>query len=241
MSDKILVLNGPSYRNVVDGLGDVTTKASEFLSDPNAFKMVLFTGGEDVTPMLYGDTSPRGICHNSVERDKFEITVFEKAVNLGIKMTGICRGVQFLNVMSGGRMMHDITNHGGVSHPVVTLLGESLMVNSYHHQLVLPPSDAKVVGWAETNISRSYVGNADLKVDYRGKENEIVIYPRTKSFGVQYHPECMSKDSKGFSYYRNMIIDSLELPWEKFVEVYTIGNNDNKMLTMHKYGSATTG
>lgn len=241
MSDKILVLNGPSYRSVVDGLGDVTTKTNEFLSNPKAFKMVLFTGGEDITPMLYGDTSPRGICHNSLERDKYEMHIYNIARSLGITMTGICRGIQFLNVMSGGRMMHDITNHGGTNHPVTTISGESFVVNSYHHQMVLPPPDAEVIGWAKRNISKSYIGNSDLKVEYRGKENEIIIYPKTKSFGVQYHPEFMEKNSRGFNYYRDMIINSLELSWEKFLDFYTRGNNEDKALKMYKYSGATSG
>lgn len=241
MPDKILVLNGPSYRSVVDGLGEVVLKASEFLSNPEEFKLILFTGGEDVTPMLYGDTSPKGVCHYSIERDKFEIGIYEVAVKLGIKMTGICRGIQFLNVMAGGRMMHDVTNHGGTNHPVATLNGYTFIANSYHHQMILPPSDAKIIGWTKHSISKSYIGNVDLKVDYHGKENEVAIYPRTKSFGVQYHPEFMSKDSDGFSYYRNMIINSLDLPWEEFVETYTRGKNDSKLLTVCKHNSTASG
>lgn len=241
MSERILVLNGSSYRSPVDGLGDVTTKTSEFLANPAEFKLILFTGGEDVTPMLYGDTSPRGICHYSMERDRFEIEIYEKALSLGIKMTGICRGVQFLNVMAGGRMMHDVTNHAGPQHTIVTLTGDTFFVNSYHHQMVLPPSDAKVVGWSKMNISRSYIGNADLKVDYRGKENEIVIYPRINAFGVQYHPEVMDPRSEGFNYYRDMIINALELPWDEFIKMYTRGKDDNKLLAMHKHGGAAAG
>ena len=241
MSERILVLNGPSYRSPVYGLGDVTTRASEFLTNPEEFKLILFTGGEDVTPMLYGDTSPKGICHYSMERDKFEIDIYEKALSLGIKMTGICRGVQFLNVMAGGRMMHDVTNHAGANHYVTTLTGDSFIINSYHHQMVLPPSDAKVVGWAKINISRSYIGNADLKVDYRGKENEIVIYPRTKSFGVQYHPEMMDIRSAGFDYYRDMIINALELPWDEFITMYTRGKDEDKLLAMREHGSTAGG
>ena len=240
MPDRILVLNGPGYRSVVDGLGDVTTKAKEFQDNPEEFKLVLFTGGEDVTPMLYGDMSPKGMCHYSMERDKFEIDIYEIAQAHGIKKTGICRGVQFLNVMSGGRMMHDITSHAGPPHLMETATGKSFVVNSYHHQMILPPSDAKVVGWAKNRISRSYIGNGDLKVVYLGKENEAVIFPRTNSFGVQYHPEVMERDSEGFNYYRNMIIDALELSWEDFILLYT-GEDYDKSFTMCEHGGTTTG
>ncbi len=238
MPNKILVLNGPSYRGVVDGLGEVTTRSSEFFNEPNDFKLILFTGGEDVTPMLYGDTSPKGICYYSKERDKFEIDVYEKASKLGIKMTGICRGVQFLNVMAGGRMMHDISGHAGRNHFMKTIVGDEFVVNSYHHQMILPPASAKVIGWAAKSLSRSYIGNADLTVDYTGKENEAVIFPRTKSFGVQYHPETMERSSEGFTYYRDMIINALELQWDDFVATYTGGENND---TVCELSGAATG
>jgi len=241
MPNKILVLNGYTYRSPVDGLGDVTTKASDFLANPNEFKLILFTGGEDVTPMLYGDTSPHGLCHYSVERDEFEIKIYKKAFALGIKMTGICRGIQFLNVMAGGRMMHNITNHAGYDHLMRTSTGEEIVVNSYHHQMILPPPEAKVVGWSAKNLSREYIGNADMKVDYRGKENEAVIFPEAKSFGVQYHPEGMDVKSEGFIYYRKMIINALELKWEEYIQTYTRGKNGDKLLTMCEHSGATAG
>jgi GMP synthase-like glutamine amidotransferase len=245
MPEKILVLNGHSYGSPVDGLGDVTTKSAEFQDAPEEFKLILFTGGEDITPMLYGDTSPRGVCRYSMERDKFEIDIYELARKHDIKMTGICRGIQFLNVMAGGRMMHDITSHAGPNHLIMTPTGYSFMANSYHHQMVLPPSDAKIVGWSASRLSRSYIGNADLKVEYHGKENEVVIYPRIKAFGVQYHPEVMKRDSKGFGYYRDMIINALELPWEEFIKTYTRGKDvnfeDDVKPTMHKHGGTASG
>jgi GMP synthase-like glutamine amidotransferase len=241
MSNRILVLNGPGYREPVEGLGDVTTKSAEFIANPHEFKLILFTGGEDVTPILYGDTSPRGICYCSEERDRFEISIYEKARNHNIKMTGICRGVQFLNVMAGGRMMHNVTNHAGANHLMKTAMGQEILVNSYHHQMILPPTGAKVIGWSAENLSRSYIGNADLPVDYHGKENEAVIFPKIKAFGVQYHPEVMERNSEGFVFYRRMIIDALDLPWEKFILTYTRRTDDVKLLTMCEYGGTTTG
>jgi gamma-glutamyl-gamma-aminobutyrate hydrolase PuuD len=241
MSNKILVLNGPSYRSPVEGLGDVTIRAEEFLDKPEEFKLVLFTGGEDVTPMLYGDTSPRGVCHYSTERDRFEIDIYEMALHHGIKMAGICRGVQFLNVMAGGRMMHNVTNHAGMNHLMKISNGSEFLVNSYHHQMILPPVGAKIIGWSAINLSRSYIGNADLNVDYHGKENEAVIFPKIKAFGVQYHPEVMAENTAGFDYYREMIINALGLSWEEFITAYTRGTDNVKLLAMRELGGAATG
>jgi len=241
MSNKILVLNGRSYGNVAEGLGELVYRPYDFFSDPNSFKLILFTGGEDVSPELYGDTSPRYFCGNNKERDIEEKYVFDLAKACGIKMTGICRGVQFLNVMSGGRMMHDITNHGGRYHTMITSVGLSIRVNSYHHQMILPAEDAEVIGWSDERLSKHYIGNMDAPVVYKGKENEAAIFPKTKAFGVQYHPESMPEDSDGYDYYRKMIINALELPWEEFVTAYTKGLENVEFFTMRKHGSTTTG
>ena len=69
MADKILVLNGNSYGAALEGLGVLSFDKKEFMSKPDDFKLVQFTGGEDVSPSFYGDTSPKGLCHNSMHRD----------------------------------------------------------------------------------------------------------------------------------------------------------------------------
>ena len=53
--------------------------------------LVVFTGGEDVTPQLYGHEA-HPTTFNSVFRDQQEATVFEKCVLHSIPMVGICRG-----------------------------------------------------------------------------------------------------------------------------------------------------
>lgn len=218
--DQILVVNGPSYAKALQGLGTFVTNPSVFFSQPKNYSLVLFTGGEDVTPELYGETSPLRLCGNSWHRDKEERAIFKVAQQAGVPCAGICRGVQFLNVMCGGKLFHHISGHGGVHHPAETRFGNIIEVNSYHHQMVLPPEDSILLAWSAGRRSDVYVGDKDEPVEYDGTENESVIYPNHKCFGVQWHPEWMPTDSDGYKFFHDMARRVLTHQWSEFVEHY---------------------
>lgn len=223
MKDKILVLYGSSYAEAVIGLDRIIIDATHFFRRPEEFSLVLFTGGADITPEFYGDDSPKNVCWNNLKRDEAELVVFQKAFDHKIPMAGICRGVQFLNVMAGGKMMHDIQNHGGSRHIMQTNENEYFEVNSLHHQMILPPagsSNAIAIGWCPRNLSRVYVGEHDKEVKYDGKEFEAAMFPAIQAFGVQYHPEMMSKISRGYVFFHEMVEMAIKAPWNEFVRKY---------------------
>lgn len=118
----------------------------------------LFTGGEDVSPALYNEESSPACGPSSPLRDAHETALFELARERDLPMFGICRGLQFLNVMLGGTLYQDIPAEmprrstvahrqdkpydrptHGVRIVPGTLLAEQfgldrLEVNSLHHQ-----------------------------------------------------------------------------------------------------------
>ena len=208
MSDKILIVGHAydmSYGLPVKDLGDITNNITDFKEHPLDYSLVLFTGGEDISPALYGHTSPNRLCHNNVRRDAFEKSVFEIAERSGIRMTGICRGAQFLNVMAGGTMVHHLDGHTGSWHDITTLTGEELRVNSLHHQMMLPPPNAHVVGWSTVRRATNYFGDKDLPISPPEKEVECVIFPNIQAAVVQYHPEMMLSTSQGFRWYNGFV------------------------------------
>jgi|AntAceMinimDraft_10_1070366.scaffolds.fasta_scaffold83606_3 gamma-glutamyl-gamma-aminobutyrate hydrolase PuuD len=201
---KILVLLGDNYISAVKGLGEIKTDPIDFLTHPLDYGLVLFTGGEDITPEFYGETSPLNLCRNSERRDTYEKKVFNCAIANGVRMTGICRGIQFLNVMAGGRMYHDVGNHAGVLHDMILPNNDILQINSLHHQMVIPPDDGLIAGWTPKALSKEYYGDSDLIVKGPYLEPEAFIYPSIQSAGVQYHPEMMSPRSEGWKYFYDM-------------------------------------
>lgn len=119
---------------------------------------VLFTGGQDVSPALYGED----ILYDNVgccpDRDAMESIVLKLAMEQDKAILGICRGIQFINVSLGGKLYQDLPSQhpSEVCHrqtppydvpahtvelvpgsPLEELLHtENLPVNSYHHQAV---------------------------------------------------------------------------------------------------------
>ena len=115
-------------------------------------------------------------------------------------MAGICRGAQFLCAMAGGKLVQNITGHGG-SHPVRTNDGRLISVTSTHHQMQLPPISAEVIAWAEPKRSKVYEGWTPHEGIMRPDcEYDCVYYPNIRALGMQYHPEFMSESSDGFKF-----------------------------------------
>lgn len=224
MFNKILVLDYTTngYGKAVEGLGFLTIDKNLFFKKPEEFVLVLFTGGPDVDPSLYGDTSPFSMCSSDLSRDKVEKTVFQHALINNIPMIGICRGFQFLNVMAKGRLMHHINSHAGTLHLFDGLsLEHPIRVNSFHHQMVIPPIDSHTIGWSPDKLSKIYYGRYDQAEEWNSFETEAVIFPKINACGVQYHPEWMQPTSKGFLFFYNMANKLIELSIDDFVKFYT--------------------
>ena len=221
LNNKILVPLDISYGNAITGLGEITNNIASFFKHPKKFKLVLFTGGADISPVWYGETSPKGMCGFDLNRDRIEMKIFKHAVYNNIKIAGICRGTQLVNVMANGRMFHHVSNHAGSIHDIQVANGEILEVNSLHHQMCILGPNTVLVGWAKPSVSEIYYGNRDEKINYNGKETEIIIAPDYNACGVQYHPEIMNEKSCGYKFFYKFIKNFLETDINKFVKDYT--------------------
>lgn len=175
------------------------------VAQPKDADVFVFTGGADVHPSLYGENEFEG-CHYHIERDIRERVLFNVAVNNDIPMIGICRGAQFLNVMSGGRLWHDVDNHGR-NHEVVDLkTGVRYSdVVSTHHQMMIPGSTGEVLAYAKVANNKRRPGfqwsrantpaadflakGADGQPDPTAMDIEAVWYEDTRCLCYQPHPE----------------------------------------------------
>lgn len=120
----------------------------------------LFTGGQDVDPVLYGAEKSDKCGQPNQDRDELEKELFACAMREDKPVLGICRGIQLINVLCGGTLYQDIPSEyrgtGEVEHhmsppydvpchevvilentPLSELYHKRTMrVNSYHHQAV---------------------------------------------------------------------------------------------------------
>ena len=172
-------------------------------TDPDKVLCLVFTGGEDVDPVMYGiKKNPKTGC--CLRRDKDEKRYFDQAVRHKIPMAGICRGSQFLCAMNGGILAQHVMNHACGGHTIRTLHHGIVAVTSTHHQMQIPPKDAIVLAWAEPKRSSRYEGQPGEEL-HPEVEYEGVYYPKTRSLAMQWHPEWMDEDSDGLKYTIDLI------------------------------------
>lgn len=167
----------------------------EVVTDPNEADLIQFNGGHDVSPELYGE-KPHYTTSCSRARDENEQIIFDRFV--GKKpMSGICRGGQFLNVMSGGKMWQDIEGHAiyGV-HDAVDRDGNIFKVTSTHHQAMRPSRGGVVILNAPGNyIVRHMDGENEVELVIFDSV-EAVYYSHTNCLCFQPHPEFGYEECK---------------------------------------------
>ncbi|HZW83575.1 MAG TPA: gamma-glutamyl-gamma-aminobutyrate hydrolase family protein, partial [Candidatus Deferrimicrobium sp.] len=172
---------------------------------------LILSGGSDVGPAHFGQEPVKGTGRVYWERDCFELTLTQRALDLNMPILGICRGAQVLNIAAGGDIYQDIyTQLDGVcehsqkaerSIPwhTVALLQDSklgsvfgsgeIRVNSFHHQAI------KTVA-------------AGFKIVAKAKDGIIEGIEATKHkfvIGVQWHPEALVKDKASVSLFTALI------------------------------------
>jgi putative glutamine amidotransferase len=83
-------------------------------------KAVVFTGGGDIDPDLYGGSHHETIYMVEPERDRTEIELARRVFDLGVPTLAICRGSQILNVSEGGTLIEHLPDEVGetVNHRV---------------------------------------------------------------------------------------------------------------------------
>jgi len=181
--------------------------------------MVLFTGGEDVSPGFYGGKID-GMSYVNHKRDRLEQEIFDVCLKHSVKVSGICRGFQFINVMAGGKMYQHIARHPPYHNAYFAPFKSQYLVSSTHHQLVKVNNKAIPLIWTEPSIARLYFDENCRQVDDDVQEVEGAIFTNINGFGVQFHPEIMRITDPGVVAYQCIMRDFLKYDFEKFVTLY---------------------
>lgn len=164
---------------------------------------LVLTGGEDVEPARYGEDPHPNLGSTNPARDAMEFAALTGAIDRGLPVLAICRGMQLLNVALGGTLYQDLPSErpGPVLHQQTAAINQrshsarvesdgrladifgvtDLFINSFHHQGVkdLAPGLRATV-WAEDGLVEGV---------------EAVEHPWM--VGVQWHPERGEADAPG--------------------------------------------
>ena len=167
---------------------------------------VIFTGGNDVNPLHFGERSNGKTGPLLPERDEQELLLMKLAMaKPNLPILGICRGIQLINVYFGGTLIQHIPDTGCPSHSLsmyprtlvshyVDVKDGSLLqditgvrrlgVNSFHHMAVDHCAPALVV------TARADDGIVEAVELSENPDNRFFL-------AVQWHPEMMRGNEDG--------------------------------------------
>ncbi|MBI4200295.1 MAG: gamma-glutamyl-gamma-aminobutyrate hydrolase family protein [Chloroflexi bacterium] len=166
---------------------------------------LLLSGGEDVDPALYGAApNPGAGVEVNRARDELERSLLAAALERDLPVLAICRGMQFLNVFMGGKLIQDLPHHkvvgqdggwGSAYHQVYLAPGSKLAailgaggflrVNSRHHQGLRDAQKAPPL------LATAYSVQDGLVEALESPAHDWVI-------GVQCHPEREEEVPRAF-------------------------------------------
>jgi putative glutamine amidotransferase len=150
---------------------------------------LVLVGGDDIPPSAYGQQPHETVKIMSNQRYDFERNLISLWWARGKPLLGICLGMQFTNIVSGGSLIQDIPSQ----------VGTKVNHRGYHHVKIDPKSSlAKILG-----SDRAYVYSnhhqavkdlgKNLKIIARSEDGVAEAMERTDGkFGlfVQWHPEA---------------------------------------------------
>jgi gamma-glutamyl-gamma-aminobutyrate hydrolase PuuD len=163
---------------------------------------LVLTGGADVDPLRYGQAPEERTSAPRVLRDEWETALARGALDRGLPLLAICRGLQIINVALGGSLhqhLPDLTGDErhqpgpGVFGEVnvrtepgtrtAELLGPRTRVRCHHHQAL-----------ARLAPGLTVTGRAD-----DGTVEAVEVPGQAFAVGVQWHPEENGGDTRLFA------------------------------------------
>ncbi|MCI6013347.1 MAG: gamma-glutamyl-gamma-aminobutyrate hydrolase family protein [Firmicutes bacterium] len=156
----------------------------------------------DINPAIWGE-KVSGAVKIDDELDEGQRKILDLAIEKGIPVIGMCRGIQFINVYFGGTIIQDL--HCAEAHKTCdpdryhqiyttpgsfmeTLYGESVMVNSRHHQAV--GKIGKGLQIAARWICDDTTGRAEEE-NWEKETVDVLVHETYQIIGLQWHPEKM--------------------------------------------------
>jgi putative glutamine amidotransferase len=178
----------------------------------------LLSGGVDIHPARYGQATS-GAKEISRQRDELEAAAWDMATDRRRPVLGLCRGLQAINVFSGGSLLQHVDGHAGPGwgegaahrHPVrleagtrlaaVLAPADTIEVNSFHHQAVRAEDLAPGLvasAWAESVAGPLVEG-------LEATDGRFVV-------GVQCHPERTESTPAAFELLFAAFVEAARAP-----------------------------
>jgi putative glutamine amidotransferase len=155
---------------------------------------LVLSGGGDIDPSLYGGVSHPTAYFVDPERDAFETELLSVALDRGMPVLAICRGLQLLNVLRGGTLVPHVPDRYGetVAHrspPREPTAHQVRLVPGCRLARILGRDTVTTVSWHHQAVDRLGDG---LRIVARSSDSvvealELERHPSV--LAIQWHPE----------------------------------------------------
>ncbi len=191
------------YVGAIERAGGLPLILTPHQTLPDFLDGVVLSGGGDIDPLLFGEEPLPQSGEINPLRDAYELRLCREALERDLPLLGICRGMQVMNIVTGGGIYQDIgvqaaqplkhiqqapRSYG--THSIQIAEGSLLaslwekkqtVVNSLHHQSCSVPGEGFLVS------ARSSDGLIEA-IEHTGCRFAL---------GVQWHPEAMKTEEMG--------------------------------------------
>lgn len=183
---------------------------------------IIFSGGIDVSPLIYNENPLKEVNVISQVRDDYEMGLMKKAFEMNIPVLGVCRGHQLANVILGGTLYQDLNSQ------VPNVLGHAPKVefmDEFYHSINID-KDSKlyeIMGEEKLFVNSLHhqaikeLGN-NLKITAYSQDGIIEAIESTDDrffIGVQFHPEALARRHPQFSKLFKALIDECNNKYSK--------------------------
>ena len=166
---------------------------------------LVLQGGTDIAPQMYGETPIRPEWAGDPERDRYELELLKRFLDIKKPVLGICRGQQLINFAMGGTLYQDTATQKPGAH---VHQDPAVYDDKYHHVEILPGTRLAAlypgVGQAKVNSLHHQAVKglgAGLAVEARSLDDDVIEALRLTGpqyvAGVQWHPEFLHGRNDG--------------------------------------------
>ncbi|MBP3327110.1 MAG: gamma-glutamyl-gamma-aminobutyrate hydrolase family protein [Coprococcus sp.] len=164
------------------------------------YDVLIVTGGGTLHPRHYVEPHKAEL---QPHRDAMEERLIMYCVENGIPIIGVCRGMQHLNALFGGKISYSapfkVARPRGVDHMVrIVNTDRYVKINNFHSDCIYPE-----------NLSTMFY---PMAVDEENETIEAFISPTLSVLAFQWHPERYFESEEGRLFTRHLIQDFLGIP-----------------------------
>lgn len=193
-----------TYIDAVQMKGGIPVLLPPTSSDPirilDVVDGLIFSGGGDINPEIYGGSLHPTVYLVDTERDEFELALAKHVMQTSIPTLGICRGMQLLSVASGAALISHVPDVYGedvmhrLDHPRRPIDHEVQVQPESRLAEILGQTNVSVVSWHHQAVETLPVGWQASAQAADGLIEALEHETHPWMLGVQWHPEMSPQD-----------------------------------------------